>query len=55
MWLPYDIYRNGEWSHCGVDAFILLRTGDGWRIASMAWTIEQPPDCRPHPDGPPSS
>lgn len=54
VWLPYDFYTNGEWSHCGVDVFILLRTDEGWRIASLAWTIEQPPACRPHPDGPPS-
>jgi len=53
VWLPYDFYENGEWSHCGVDAFILLRRPEGWRIASIAWTVEQPPDCRPHPDGPP--
>jgi len=54
VWLPYDFYIDGEWSHCGVDAFILLRRPEGWRIASLAWTIEQPPACRPHPDGPPS-
>lgn len=54
VWLPYDFYVDGEWSHCGVDAFILLRRPDGWRIASIAWTVEQPPDCRPHPGGQPS-
>lgn len=54
VWLPYDFYVDGEWSHCGVDAFILVRRPEGWRIASLAWTAEQPPACRPHPDGPPS-
>ncbi len=54
VWLPYDFYIDGELSHCGVDAFILLRTDEGWRIASIAWTVEQPPDCRLHPEGPPS-
>lgn len=53
VWLPYDFYENGEWSHCGVDAFILLRRPEGWRIASIAWTVEQPPACRAHPDGAP--
>lgn len=53
VWLPYDFYVDGEWSHCGVDAFILLRTSEGWRIAAIAWSIQQPPECRPHPEGSP--
>jgi len=53
VWLPYDLYLDGAWSHCGVDTFTLVRVGDQWKIASMAWTIEQPPACRRHPDGPP--
>ncbi|MEN8145975.1 MAG: hypothetical protein ABFS14_13635 [Gemmatimonadota bacterium] len=55
VWLPYDFYTDGEWSHCGVDTFTMLRTEEGWRIASLAWTVEQPPDCERHPDGPPAS
>ena len=55
VWLPYDFYIDGVWSHCGVDSFTLLHTADGWRIASIAWTVEQPPDCEKHPDGPPAS
>jgi len=53
VWLPYDFYMDGEWSHCGVDAFTLLHVADGWRIAAIAWTVEQPPQCEKHPDGPP--
>lgn len=53
VWLPYDFYGDGEWSHCGVDVFTLLRTGEGWRIATITYSVLQPPDCRPHPDGPP--
>lgn len=53
VWLPYDLYVEGEWSHCGVDTFTLVRTEAGWRIASMAWSVEQPPACQPHPAGPP--
>ena len=55
VWLPYDFHLDGRWSHCGVDQFTLVRTAAGWRIAAMAWTIEQPPACEPHPDGPPGS
>ena len=53
VWLPYDFYTNGEWSHCGVDVFTLLRTEAGWRISSLAYSVEQPPACRAHPDGAP--
>ena len=51
--LPYDFYREGAWSHCGVDVFTMVATPDGWQIASLAYTVEQPPVCQPHPDGPP--
>jgi hypothetical protein len=53
VWLPYDFYRDGKWSHCGVDVFTLLKTGTDWRIATVVWSVEQPPACSPHPDGPP--
>ena len=53
VWLPYDFYVEGAWSHCGVDVFTLVRVETGWRIASLAYSVQQPPECRPHPDGPP--
>ena len=55
VWLPYDMYINGVWSHCGIDTFAMVQTSAGWRIASMGWSVEQPPNCQPHPDGPPGS
>jgi hypothetical protein len=53
VWLPYDLYVNGSWSHCGIDAFTLVRNAGAWKIAALAWTVEQPPACERHPDGPP--
>ena len=53
VWLPYDFYIDGAFSHCGVDAFQFIRTGDGWRVAALTYTVEQPPACERHPDGPP--
>ena len=53
VWYPYDIYVDGEWSHCGVDIFNMVRTNDGWRIAALQYNVQQPPACSPHPDGPP--
>lgn len=53
VWMPYDLYQNGEWSHCGVDVFTLVKSGSAWRISSLAWSVEQPPACPKHPAGPP--
>jgi len=53
VWMPYDFHLDGAWSHCGVDVFTLLKGPAGWRIATLAWSIEQPPACQPHPDGAP--
>lgn len=53
VWLPYDLYVNGNWSHCGIDAFTLVQNGGVWKIAMLAWSVEQPPACDRHPDGPP--
>lgn len=54
VWLPYDLYIDGEWSHCGVDIFTMAKDGDQWRILSAAWSALQPPECDPHPDGAPA-
>ena len=54
VWMPYDLYVNGAWSHCGADLFTLVRSDGKWRIASLAWSAEQPPVCEKHPSGPPS-
>jgi hypothetical protein len=51
VWAPYDIYRNGEFVHCGVDAFHLIRTPRGWQIAAILFTME-PTGCAPSPLGP---
>ena len=53
VWYPYDIYVDSEWSHCGIDIFNMIRTEDGWKIAVLQYNVQQPPDCEPHPDGPP--
>ena len=54
VWMPYDLYVNGSWSHCGADVFTLVKSAGAWRIASMAWSAEQPPVCEKHPAGPPA-
>lgn len=54
VWSPYDFYIDGSFSHCGHDTFQLVRVQESWRIAALAYTISQPPDCALHPDGPPA-
>ena len=54
VWMPYDLYLNGAWSHCGADVFTLVKADGKWRIASLAWSAEQPPVCEKHPSGPPA-
>ena len=51
VWAPYDIHRNGQFVHCGVDAFTLMRTPTGWKIATVSYTAE-PVGCAPSPLGP---
>ena len=50
VWTPYDFWTGGKFSHCGVDAFDLINTGDGWRIAGLTYTVES--KCEPSPLGP---
>lgn len=50
VWTPYDFWIDGKASHCGVDAFDLIKTADGWRIAGGVYTIER--NCPPSPLGP---
>jgi hypothetical protein len=50
VWAPYDFWIDGKFSHCGVDAFDLIRTDKGWKIAGGAYTLEA--KCEPSPLGP---
>lgn len=50
VWTPYDFWRNGAFSHCGIDAFDLVRADAGWQIAGGTYTVETA--CAPSPLGP---
>ena len=54
LWAPYDLWLNGEFSHCGIDSFELAKTGEGWKFTSGLYTIERT-GCAPSPLGPPSA
>jgi hypothetical protein len=34
-WTPYKFYFKGTFSHCGVNAFQLVKTASGWKIWSI--------------------
>ena len=48
VWGAYDFHTDGTFSHCGVDAFDLIRTPDGWKITGGVYTV-QPAGCAPSP------
>lgn len=51
VWTPYDFWVDGKFSHCGVDAFDLIKTPEGWKIATGVYTVERT-GCAPSPLGP---
>jgi len=38
LWAPYDFLVDGEPSHCGFDAFQLVKMDGAWRIVGVAYT-----------------
>lgn len=35
VWTPYEFWLNNAFSHCGANAFTLIRTDAGWRIVHL--------------------
>jgi len=52
VWAKYDFHREGKFSHCGVDAFNLVKTPEGWKISGIIYTVEKE-GCGESPIGPP--
>lgn len=40
LWAPYDFHVGERFSHCGYDAFHLLRQDGIWRIAALTYTVQ---------------
>lgn len=38
VWVPYAFYLGEAFSHCGVDAFQLFESAEGWKIFQIADT-----------------
>jgi hypothetical protein len=41
LWVFYTFHHGERFTHCGVDAIQLVRTGDGWKISLIADTRRQ--------------
>ncbi len=36
----YEFVRDGKFSHCGVDSVSLFKSAEGWKIATIVYTME---------------
>jgi hypothetical protein len=52
VWAPYDFHIDGQRTHCGVEAFALIRRDSVWQIAGITYTVERR-NCSASPLGPP--
>ena len=43
-WMPYAFYLGDRFSHCGVNAFHLARTSEGWKVLHITDT-RRTTDC----------
>lgn len=48
VWADYDFHLDGKFSHCGIDSFSLVKSGETWKIAGIVYTIETA-GCAPSP------
>ncbi len=46
VWAPYQFFVNGQLSHCGVNAFTLILTDQGWKIHRILDTRRKE-NCHP--------
>lgn len=40
VWGEYEFVRDGKFGHCGVDSVSLFKTAEGWKIATIVYTVE---------------
>jgi len=51
IWTPYDFHNDGQFSHCGINNFSMLKTDDGWVITGVVFSIHAE-NCPESPLGP---
>ena len=40
VWTYYTFYRNGAFSHCGIDNFDMAKLDGRWKIVNISYTVE---------------
>jgi hypothetical protein len=40
-WVPYEFYLNGKFSHKGVDVFLLVKTGNEFKIQTLLCNMQK--------------
>ena len=40
-WVPYEFYLNGKYTHKGVDVFLLVKTGDEFKIQTLMYNMQK--------------
>jgi len=40
-WVPYEFYLNGKFSHKGVDAFILVKVEEEYKIQTLLYNMQK--------------
>ncbi|HEX8527958.1 nuclear transport factor 2 family protein [Allosphingosinicella sp.] len=40
IWTEYSFYRDGRFSHCGIDLFDMAKVEGRWRVLNISFTIE---------------
>ena len=40
-WVPYEFYLNGKFSHKGVDVFLLVKTGNEFKIQTLLYNMQK--------------
>ena len=40
-WVPYEFYLNGKFTHKGVDAFILVKVGEEYKIQTLLYNMQK--------------
>ena len=41
VWTEYDFHSGDKFSHCGIDAFTLLKVKGEWKIAAVSDTMQR--------------
>lgn len=49
VWTKYDVLVDGNFSHCGVDAFQMFNVAGEWKIFHLADTRRTGPNCWRYP------